>query len=64
MCRCRIHILAPLTDLGGKGKKTFTWISEHQEVFDDMKKVMAKETILNYSKFDQWFDIHTDASDR
>ena len=29
-----------------------------------MKKVMAKETILNYPKFDQCFDIHTDASDR
>ena len=29
-----------------------------------MKAVMAKETILNYPKFDQCFDIRTDASNR
>ena len=28
-----------------------------------MKKVMAKETILNYLDFNKFFDIHTDASD-
>ncbi len=29
-----------------------------------MKKVMAKETILNYPDFNKVFEIHTDASDR
>ena len=64
MWKRRSHILAPLTDLVGKGKKKFTWTNEHQKAFDDMKAVMAKETILNYPKFDQCFDIHTDASNR
>ena len=29
-----------------------------------MKKVMAKEIILNHFKFDQCFDIHKDTSNR
>ena len=29
-----------------------------------MKKVMAKDTILNYPDFNKVFEIHTDASDR
>ena len=64
MWKRRSHILAPLTDLVGKGKKKIKWNLEHQKAFEDMKRVMAKETILNYPKFDQCFDIHTDASDR
>ena len=42
----------------------FTQTSEHQKAFDEMKAGMAKETILNYPKFDQCFGIHTDASNR
>ncbi len=45
------YIVAPLTDLVGKGKKMI-------EAFDDTKEVMAKETILNYPKFGQPFEIH------
>ena len=64
MWKRRSHILAPLTDLVGKGKKKIEWNNTHQQAFDDIKKVMAKETILNYPKFDKTFEIHTDASDR
>ena len=32
--------------------------------FEDIKKVMAKQTILNCPNFNEVFDIHTDASDR
>ena len=64
MWKHRTHIIATLTDLVGTEKKKFTWSSEHQKTFDDMKAVMAKETIQNYPKFDQCFDIHTDASNR
>ena len=64
MWKQRSHILAPLTDLVGLGKKKIKWESKHQESFDRIKKVLAKETILNYPKFDRPFDIHTDASDR
>ena len=38
--------------------------TNHQRSFEEIKKVLAKETILNYPKFDRPFDIHTDASDR
>eukprot|EP00957_Ditylum_brightwellii_P023179 1749181-Ditylum_brightwellii.AAC.1 len=34
----RSHILAPLTDLVGKGKKEFKWGRIHQESFKPMKK--------------------------
>ena len=64
MWKQRSHILAPLTDLVGLGKKKIKWESKHQESFERIKKVLAKETILNYPKFDRPFDIHTDASDR
>ena len=64
MWKRRSHILAPLTDLVGKGKKKIEWKATHQQAFEDIKKVMAKETILNYPKFGQPFEIHTDASDR
>ena len=64
MWQRRSHIVAPLTDLVGKGKKKIDWTEIHQKSFDEMKKVMAKETILNYPDFNKVFEIHTDASDR
>ena len=64
MWKRRSHILAPLTDLVGVGKKKLKWTEVHQKAFDDMKKVMAKETILTYPNFNEVFEIHTDASDR
>ena len=36
----------------------------HQKAFEDIKKVMAKETILTHPNFNEVFEIHTDASDR
>ena len=32
--------------------------------FGDIKKFMANETIINYPKFNEAFEIHIDASDR
>eukprot|EP00957_Ditylum_brightwellii_P077853 5917220-Ditylum_brightwellii.AAC.1 len=32
------HLLAPLTDLTGKGK--FRWLPHHQKAFDEMKSTM------------------------
>ena len=64
MWKRRSHILAPLTDLVGVGKKKLKWTEIHQKALEDIKKVMAKETILNYLKFNDEFEIHTDASDR
>ena len=62
--RGRSHILAPLTDLVGKSKKKLKWTDEHQQAFEGMKRVIAKETILAYPDFNLPFDVHTDASDR
>ena len=47
----------------GVGKKELKWIEIHQKAFEDIKKVMAQET-LNYPNFNEVFEIHTDASDR
>ena len=60
----RSHILAPITDLVGKEKQNLEWTNIHQKVFDDINRIMTRETIINYPKFGKTFDIHTDASDR
>ncbi len=61
MWQRRSHILAPLTKLVGKGVK-FTWDKEQQKAFDEIKRVMSKETILAYPDFKKPFHIYTDAS--
>ena len=61
MWQRRSHILAPLTKLVGKGVK-FTWDKEQQTAFDEIKRVMSKETILAYPDFKKPFHIYTDAS--
>jgi hypothetical protein len=68
-------MLAPLTDLVGEcgetqttrmnktKKKPWQWDSIHQQVFDDVKAAIAKETVLAYLDFSKPFEIYTtDAS--
>lgn len=57
----RSHVLAPLTALTSTSVK-WKWTDEHQRAFDNMKRIMARETILAYPNFQLPFDIHTDAS--
>ena len=57
----RSHILAPLNALNRKGVK-YEWKPEHQRAFDNIKRVMAKDTLLHYPDFNKPFEIHTDAS--
>ena len=45
-------------------KKKLKWAEVHQKAFEDIKKVMAKETILNCLNFNEVFEIHREASDR
>ena len=40
----RSHILAPLTNLTGKG--TFHWNNIHQQAFDTMKALMVEDVLL------------------
>jgi RNase H-like domain found in reverse transcriptase/Reverse transcriptase (RNA-dependent DNA polymerase) len=57
----RSHILAPLTDLTGKG--TFHWTPVHQKAFDAMKALMIEDVLLHYPGHNLLFHICTDASD-
>jgi hypothetical protein len=56
----RSHALAPLTDLTGKGK--FIWETKHQKAFDEMKALVATDTMLRCPDHNKGFEIHTDAS--
>ena len=57
----RSHILAPLTNLTGKG--TFNWNDIHQQAFDAMKALMVEDVLLRYPDHNLPFQINTDASD-
>ncbi len=65
-------MLAPLTDLVGEcgetkttrmnktKKKPWRWDRTHQQVFDNVKAAIAKETILAYPDFLKPFEIYMD----
>ena len=57
----RSHILAPLTNLTGKG--SFIWTDIHQQAFDAMKALMVEDVLLRYPDHNLPFHICTDASD-
>jgi len=57
----RSEILAPLTALTSSSVK-WRWTEVEDNSFCEMKKVMARETLLAFPNFNQQFIIHTDAS--
>jgi RNase H-like domain found in reverse transcriptase len=57
----RSHFLAPLSSMT-LAKVIWTWTTEHQEAFDQMKAHIAKETLLTFPNFNKEFEIHMDAS--
>ena len=57
----RSHLLAPLTNLTSKNVK-FKWTEEHQKAFDEIRTVIAQETMLVYPDFNKPFHVRTDAS--
>ncbi len=71
--RCS-EMLVPLTDLVGEcgetkttrmnktKKKPWRWDPIHQQVFDNVKAAIAKETVLAYPDFLKPFEIYTDPS--
>ena len=61
MWQRRSHILAPLTKLTGKGTP-WSWGPEQDKAFREIKRMMAKETILAFPDFTKPFHIFTDAS--
>ena len=59
----RSVILQPLTALTGKSKNTtLLWTEECQAAFEEIKTLMAQDTLLAYPKYGEPFDVHTDAS--
>jgi hypothetical protein len=70
----RSEMLAPLTDLVGEcgetkttrmnktKKKPWRWDPIHRQAFDNVKAVIAKETVLAYPDFLKPFEIYMDAS--
>ena len=62
MWRRRSHLLAPLSSLVSK-KTKWKWTEECQRSFEEMKRVMSKETLLAFPDFEDTFHIYTDASD-
>ncbi len=52
---------SPLSHLTKKGIK-YKWGQVEQLAFDNIKRVMTKETLLFYPDFNKEFEIHTDAS--
>ena len=57
----RSHILAPLTALTSVNVP-WKWTADHQSAFEEMKRIIMRETLLAYPNFSEVFDIHTDAS--
>ena len=57
----RSHVLAPLTALTST-KVKYKWTEVHQKAFDDMKRILARETLLAHPDFSQPFHVHADAS--
>lgn len=59
----RLVILYSLTTLTMKSKtKALEWTAGFQSAFEEIKTVMAQNTLLVYPKYGQSFDVHTDAS--
>jgi RNase H-like domain found in reverse transcriptase len=61
MWRQRSHLLAPLSSFTSSTAK-WDWTEQCQKAFEDMKKLIAKETLRTYPNFNKMFEIHTDAS--
>jgi RNase H-like domain found in reverse transcriptase/Reverse transcriptase (RNA-dependent DNA polymerase) len=59
----RSNILAPLALLSGKNA-VWKWTDVHQQAFDTIKRVIAREVLLAYPDFSKKFKIFTDASDK
>jgi len=58
----RAHILAPLSALTST-KQTFNWTPECQQAFDQMKALLAHDTLIAYPDHNHPFHVYTDASE-
>ena len=61
MWQKRSHILSPLTKLTGKGVP-YIWGNKQSKAFKEIKRIVAKKTILAFPDFAKPFHVYTDAS--
>jgi RNase H-like domain found in reverse transcriptase len=57
----RSHLLAPISWMTS-AKVKWKWTPECQDSFENMKAIIAKETLVTFPDFTKEFEIHTDAS--
>ena len=57
----RSHTLAPLTRLASI-KRKLKWTEVKQDGFEEIKRILACNTLLTYPYFNETFKIYTDAS--
>ena len=56
------HLLHPLTALTSP-KVKFKWTDVEHKVFDEIKRTVARDTLLAYPYFNKHFNIHTNDRD-
>ena len=56
----RSHTLAYLTIILSN-KRKFKWTKIKQDAFDEIKQIVAHDTLLTYPDFNETFKIHTNA---
>jgi len=52
------------TRKSGTKKRPFYWNESHQQAFDSIKTMIARDVVLAYPDFSEVFEIYTDASSR
>ena len=59
MWQHRSEISTSLSSMISKQAK-WNWSKECQKAFDTIKKLVSRETLFSYPKFNEPFEIHTD----
>ena len=54
----RSHLLQPFNALTSN-KLKLKWTDTEQKVFDDIKRAVAQDTLLAYTDFNKYFELHT-----
>ena len=65
MCTRQSYLLAPLTEAAiiPKGRKML-WNDALESYFNELKRIVASETLLSYPDWEILFIVHNDASDK
>ena len=58
----RSHTLAPFTRLTSI-KRIFKWTKVEQETFNEIKRIVARDTLLTYPHFNKTFKIQGPSQD-